>query len=108
MLPDNRVKCPATGFARSCREVVTECDCPKFVHVQFVNPQNGEKVDKYGCADAFMPILTILNAQATHQAGASVDMLRGEVKEAGDAAQSERRQALEHLAGTGNIRLAKG
>lgn len=97
MLPDPKVKCPATAFERSCRDVVAECDCPKFVHVQFVNPQNGEKVDKYGCADAFMPLLTILGAQASNQTGAAVESLRNELVKEKEETAAQRGVALETL-----------
>lgn len=99
MLPDEKIKCPATAFARSCREVVAACDCPKFVHVKFTNPQSGEPVDKFGCADTFMPLLTILNAQAASQTAAATESFRNEVVKANEAAVAERRQALESLAG---------
>ena len=104
MLPDSKVKCPATGFARSCREIVADCDCPKFVHVQFTNPQTGIAEDKYGCADAFMPLLTIMGIQASNQTGAAVESFRNEVVKADEAAARQRQEALEGF-GYGTRRL---
>jgi hypothetical protein len=97
MLPDSKIRCPYTAFARSCREIVAACDCPKFVHVQFTNPQTGELIDKYGCADAFAPLLTILNAQAANQTAAAVESFRNEVVKANESAVQERREVLADL-----------
>lgn len=93
MLPDPKVKCPATGFAKSCREIVTECECPKFVHIQFSNPQTGEPVDKYGCSDSFIPLLLIENARMSRQTGAAVESFRNEAVKA----DKERQEALQNL-----------
>lgn len=81
MLPDPKVKCPATGFARSCREIVAECDCPKFVKVVGVNPNDGQPVDRFGCVDSFLPMLLIENAMLQRQTGASADKVATEVQE---------------------------
>lgn len=82
MLPDKNIKCPATGFVRSCREIITECDCPKFVTIKGADPQTGAIVDRSGCVDGFLPLLLIENAQMSRQTGASVDMFRAELKTA--------------------------
>jgi len=97
MLPDSKVKCPATGFARTCREIIAECECPKFVRIDFVNPQNGEKVDKYGCVDSFLPLLLLENAQMTRQAGAAINGFRNEVLKANETAVQERNEVLDRL-----------
>lgn len=97
MLPDSKIRCPYTAFARSCRDIVTECECPKFVHVQFTNPQTGVAEDKYGCADAFAPILTIMGVQASNQTGAAIESFRNEVVKANESAVQERREVLADL-----------
>jgi hypothetical protein len=79
MLPDPKVKCPATGFARSCREILAECDCPKWVHLQGKNPQTGADIDQYGCVDGFLPHLLIENALVGRQTGAAVETLRNQI-----------------------------
>lgn len=94
MLPDPKVKCPATGFARSCRGVVAECECPKFVHVRGADPQTGAPVDKFGCVDSFLPMLLIENAQMSRQTGAAVESFRNEVARASETADAARRRAL--------------
>jgi hypothetical protein len=79
MLPDPKVRCPATGFARSCREILAECDCPKFVHISGKHPQTGADIDQHGCVDSFLPHLLIENALVGRQTGAAVEKLRNEV-----------------------------
>lgn len=86
MLPDPKLKCPATGFARSCREIVAGCDCPKFVKVVGVNPNDGQPVDRFGCIDSFLHMLLIENAQQQRQTGAALESFRNEVVRAGRAA----------------------
>lgn len=97
MLPDPKVKCPATAFARSCREIVVECDCPKFVNVRGQNPQTGETIDRFGCVDAFLPLLLIENAKLTAQAGAAIESFRNEVVASNEAAVQERQNVLANL-----------
>ena len=84
MLPDKNIRCPATGFNRSCREIVTECDCPKFVKISGVNPNDGTTVDKFGCIDSFMHMLLIENSQQQHQTGAAVESFRNEMVKANE------------------------
>lgn len=105
MLPDPKVKCPATAFARSCREIVAECDCPKFIPVKFRNPQTGEVVDKWGCADTFIVSVMIEAAQMSAQTGAAIESFRNEVVKGNEAAMAERRQALIDFARMGGPRL---
>lgn len=82
MLPDHKVKCPATAFARSCREIVVACDCPKFVSIKGRDPQTGADVDRHGCVDSFLPLLLIENAQVSRQTGAAVESFRNELVKA--------------------------
>ena len=79
MLPDKNIKCPATGFSRSCREIVADCDCPKFVKISGVNPNDGQPVDKFGCIDSFIPMLLIENSQQQKQTAAAVESFRNEM-----------------------------
>lgn len=105
MLPDPKVKCPATGFARACREVLAECDCPKFVSIKGHDPQTGAVVDRHGCVDSFLPLLLIENAQQSRQTGASVDALRSELKQAGEAAVAAREELIRFAQGGAPPRL---
>lgn len=91
---DPNVKCPATGFARSCRDINADCDCPKLVTIRGHDPQSGAEVDKVGCVDGFLPMLLIENTQQTRQAGAATESLRNEIVKAGQ----QNREALVRLA----------
>lgn len=82
MLPDPKVKCPATGFTKSCRTIVGKYDCPKFVKISGTNPNDGQPVDRYGCVDSFLPMLLIENSQQQRQTGAAVESFRNEVVQA--------------------------
>jgi hypothetical protein len=94
-LPDPRVKCPATGFARSCRKIIAECDCPKFVSIKGQDPQTGAIVDREGCVDSFLPLLLIEGAQMSRQTGAAVESLRNEIIRANDEAKAKLRSLLQ-------------
>lgn len=84
MLPDKNIKCPATGFSKSCREIVADCDCPKFIKISGVNPNDGQPVDKFGCVDSFMHMLLIENSQMQRQTGAAVESFRNEMVKANE------------------------
>jgi hypothetical protein len=101
MLPDPKIKCPATGFAKSCREIIAEHDCPKFVSIKGHDPQSGNPVDRFGCVDSFLPLLLIENAQMSRQTGAAVESFRNEVVKA----EQEKREALLQFARDGGPRL---
>jgi len=85
MLPDKNIRCPATGFAKTCREIVADCDCPKFVKISGVNPNDGQPVDKFGCVDSFLPMLLIENSQQQRQTGTAIESFRNEMLQANDA-----------------------
>lgn len=82
MLPDKNIHCPATGFSKSCREIVAEFECPKWIQIRGKNPQSQEEIDKFGCADSFIPMLLIENSQMQRQTGAAVESFRNEMVEA--------------------------
>jgi hypothetical protein len=94
MLPDPKIKCPATAFKRTCRDVLSECDCPKFVSIKGTDPQTGAVVDRHGCVDSFLPLLLIENAQVSRQTGAAVESLRNEIAKAGTALTAARTRFL--------------
>jgi hypothetical protein len=108
ILPDPNVKCPATGFSRSCREIVAACDCPKFVKISGVNPNDGQPIDRFGCVDSFLPMLLVENSLMQRQTGAAVESFRNEMVKVNTASLS----ALVALAqaegaGTHDIRTVK-
>ena len=79
MLPDKDIKCPATGFAKSCHSIVTKCKCPKWVNVKGKNPQSDEVFDRWGCSDTFLPMLMIEVAQQTRHVGAGIDRFNNDM-----------------------------
>lgn len=101
MLPDAKIKCPATGFSRTCHSVVTKCTCPKFVNIRGKNPQTGADVDQWGCVDSFLPMLLIENAQMSRQTAASVDSFRNEIVKA----ERDKQKLLAHFTGNHGIKL---
>jgi hypothetical protein len=73
-LPDEKVKCPHSGFTRSCRDIVIECACPKFVKVSGKNKNTDELIDKWGCIDSILHIIQM----ETHDLLRKID---GEISE---------------------------
>jgi hypothetical protein len=73
MLPDKNIKCPATGFAKTCHSIVTKCLCPKWVNIKGKDPQSSVEIDQWGCVDTFLPKLLIEISQKTHQLGSGID-----------------------------------
>lgn len=100
MLPDQKVKCPATCFKKSCRDIVRKYDCPKFVKISGVNQNDGQPVDKFGCVDSFLPMLLIENSRQQRSTAAAVESFRNEVVQAN-------RQTLQALAPMGQVMLPK-
>jgi hypothetical protein len=98
MLPDPKIRCPATGFDRTCREIIAECDCPKFVKIAGTDPNTGVHIDKMGCVDSFLPMLLIENAKESRQTGAAVESFRNNVSKVAGAllqvAVANRRDAI--------------
>ncbi len=85
MLPDPKIRCPATGFTKSCRSIVSKYDCPKFVKITGTNSNDGQPVDKFGCVDSFLPMLLIENSKQQRQTGAAVESFRNEMVKANSA-----------------------
>lgn len=102
MLPDAKVKCPATGFTKSCRTIVGKYDCPKFVKISGTNPNDGQQVDKFGCVDSFLPMLLIENSQQQRSTAAAVESFRNEMVQA-----NRQSLALAPMAALGQMMLPK-
>ena len=78
-LPDEKTMCHHAGFEKSCRDMVVNCACRKWVQVRGTNPNTGEEINRFDCADAWMPILLVENAQQQRQTGAAIESFRNEV-----------------------------
>lgn len=71
--------CPATGFNKSCRAIVSEFECPKFVTIRGHDANKGGDVDQSGCVDSFIPMLLIENSQQQRHTAAAVESFRNEM-----------------------------
>jgi hypothetical protein len=78
MLPDKKIKCPYTGFTKTCFDGVTKHARPKWIHVTGLDPQGGT-VDCYDCSDAWIPKLLIENSQQQRHTAGSIDSFRNEM-----------------------------
>ncbi len=87
VLPDKNLRCPATGFDKTCRQIVVEYECPKYVQIRGMDPNTGEPVDRFGCVDAFLPMLLIENSQQQRQTGAAVESFRNEMVKANESSR---------------------
>jgi hypothetical protein len=72
--------CPINGLS-PCKQL----DCAWFTKLAGTNPNNGQAVDEWGCAVAWLPILLVENSQQQRQTGAAVESFRNEVVAANTA-----------------------
>lgn len=86
MFPDKKIKCPYTGFTKTCFEGVTEHNCPKWVHTMGNHPQTGVPMDRYDCSDAIVPLLLIENSRMQYQTAAAIESFRDNVMGKGSLA----------------------
>jgi hypothetical protein len=70
---ESKANCPLDGF-KPCRQL----NCAWFTQLRGNNPNTGEPVDEWGCAIAWLPILTIENSQQQRQTGAAIESFRNE------------------------------
>jgi hypothetical protein len=77
MKPDPESTCPYTGHQDLCRKHYM--NCPKWIRIQGSNPNTGQDVDDYACADTWVPILLVENSQQQRQTGAAVESFRNEM-----------------------------
>jgi hypothetical protein len=74
--------CPLNAF-NPCKQL----ECAWFIKVVGKNPNTGAEIDEWGCAMAWMPILTIENSQQQRQTGAAVESFRNEMVKANEVGQ---------------------
>ncbi len=75
--PDPDGTCPYTGHKDLCRDHYA--NCPKWIQVIGHNPNTGEQMNEWACADTWLPILMIENSQMQGETGAAVESFRNEV-----------------------------
>ena len=74
--------CPLDGF-KPCRQL----ECAWFMKIAGSNPNTGAQVEEWGCAIAWLPMLTIENSQQQRQTGAAVESFRNEMVRANEVSQ---------------------
>lgn len=79
---ETKSNCPLNNFD-PCKEL----ECAWFIQVRGTNPNTGEEVDDWGCAQAWMPILMIDNSQKQRQTSAAVESFRNEMVKTNEASQ---------------------
>lgn len=79
MIPERGIGCHRTGFAKSCFDMVTKKRCRLWQQLQGLNPQTGEQINQWGCADQFANMLRIENSQQQRQTAAAVESFRNEM-----------------------------
>lgn len=77
MKPDPESTCPYTGHKDKCMKHFL--NCPKWIQIQGHNPNTGEELNEWRCADAWIPFLMIENSQVQRETGAAVESFRNEV-----------------------------
>lgn len=76
---ESKSNCPLDGF-NPCRQL----ECAWFMKIAGTNPNSGQEVEEWGCAMAWLPILTIENSQQQRQTGAAVESFRNEMVRANE------------------------
>jgi len=71
---ESKNNCPLNKF-KPCKKT----ECAWFIQIRGLNPNTGEEVDEWGCAVAWLPILSIENSQMQRQTGAAIESFRNEV-----------------------------
>lgn len=79
LLPDPKIKCHRTGFRKSCRDIVARGQCQLWIGLQGTDPNTGAPIDKFACADSWLPMLMVENSQQQRQTAAAVESFRNEV-----------------------------
>jgi len=79
---ESKSNCPLDGF-KPCRQL----ECAWFMKIAGTNPNTGKDVEEWGCAVAWLPLLTIENSQQQRQTGAAVESFRNEMVRANEVSQ---------------------
>jgi len=85
-LPDKKLGCHRTGFARKCHALVTSGQCNRWLAIRGKNPNTGEDVDRHDCIDNWTPMLLIENSQQQRQTAAAIESFRNEMVKANNLA----------------------
>jgi len=80
---ETKSNCPLNNF-NPCKQL----ECAWFIQVRGTNPNTGESVDEWGCAQAWLPVLMIENSQQQRSTGAAVESFRNEMVKANESSQN--------------------
>jgi len=78
-LPDEKLGCHRTGFAKKCRKLVTSGVCNRWVHVTGADPVTGEALNKFNCIDNWEFTFMLELGRQQHGVSASLNSFRNEV-----------------------------
>ena len=70
------MKLKAGTFCPLIKGDCKKLECVFFTQIAGTHPQTGEEFDEWGCAIAWMPILSIENTKRLNEVGASIDSFR--------------------------------
>jgi hypothetical protein len=77
-----KTNCPLNNFD-PCKQF----DCAWFIQIRGKNPNTGEDVDEWGCAQAWLPVLMIENSQQQRSTSAAVESFRNEMVKSNETSQ---------------------
>jgi len=80
-LPDEKIRCPYTWFEKTCREIVSDCTCPKYQFMPFEDPTTDppRQINKWGCVDGYLHLILVDAVRQQHQTGAAIESFRNEM-----------------------------
>ena len=93
-LPDKEVMCHKTGFEKSCKSLVVDGVCNRWMQIQGNNPNTGEPLNQSKCIDDWTPYLLMENSKMQRQTGAAVESLINNVDKQNNIMIAEREQRL--------------
>lgn len=79
MMPPENMTCHETGHKKKCKDLCL--DCWKWIQIMGNNPNTGQEMNEWRCADGWIPFLMIENSQMQRQTGAAVESFRNEMIE---------------------------
>jgi hypothetical protein len=78
----SQTNCPLDGF-KPCRQL----ECAWFLKIAGTDNNTGKEIEDWGCAIAWMPILTIENSNQQRHTGAAVESFRNEMVKNNEVSQ---------------------
>lgn len=75
-IPDDNVRCHHTGFKMKCHTGVTKHRCQKWIRVTGLDPQTGNPIDNWACADSWLPYLMVENSKQQRQTAKAIETFR--------------------------------